>query len=112
MDELVECVKNKIRYDGRDRRRTNKGRPAMIDTGSPEKGIIADWMEAGLGFRNTTIMVNRHRVDEVRVPVGRNAVMNAFDRMDTLINKIQNCVKGMQKMLTGRLPDLDNVNNC
>ena len=42
----------------------------MIEVGSPEEVIIADWMEANLGFRNTTIMINRHRMDEGRVHVG------------------------------------------
>ena len=62
-------------------RRFNKGQPALIVPGSTEEAIIADWMEMNLGFRNTMVMVNTHRVEEGRQPVSRNAVMNAFDRM-------------------------------
>ena len=77
------------------------GRPNMIEAGSPEEFIIADWMEANLGFRNTTIMVNQHRIDEGRVPVGRNTVMNAFNRMDPLVTPIKKCVRVIQTMKIG-----------
>ena len=82
------------KYRGLDRRRNNKGQPKMILEGSSDEGIIADWMEANLGFRMTTIMVNQHRVEEGRFPVGRNAVMNAFDRMNPILSKIQKRCQG------------------
>ena len=45
-------------------------------------------MEHNLGFRNTLIMVNSHRVQEGKIPVGRNALMHVFDRMAPLANII------------------------
>ena len=47
-----------------------------------------------MGFRNTTIMVNHHRREEGRIPVGHNTVMNAFDRMQPLITKIEKRCQG------------------
>ena len=35
-----------------------KGRTPLIKRGSVDEGIIADWMEAGLGFGYTAKMVN------------------------------------------------------
>ena len=39
-------------------------------------------------FRNTLILVSTHRVEEGRQLVGRNAVMNAFDRMQPKVELI------------------------
>ena len=66
----------------------------MILEGSSDEGTVADWMEANIEFRMTTIMVNQHRVEEGRFPVGRNAVMNAFDRMNPILSKIQKRCQG------------------
>ena len=60
----------------------------MIDVGSVEESTIADWMEGGLRFRYTTNMVIEYRKDVGMEIVGRNAVMNHFDRMSTILNKI------------------------
>ena len=51
------------------------GRKTMIDKGTYEEAIIADWMEQGLGFRMTTLMVNQHRHEEGLIPVGRSCVI-------------------------------------
>ena len=51
-------------------------------------------MEMNLGFRNTLITVNAHRVEESTPPVGRNAMMNAFDRMQPKVELIQKVQQG------------------
>ena len=66
----------------------------MIVPGSGDEYIIVDWMEINLGFRNMLIMVNTHRVEEGRQPVGRNVIMNAFDRMNPLIDRIDKMPQG------------------
>ena len=48
------------KFDGNDIRTLNTGRPQIILPGSSEEGIIADWMEDNMGFRNTMVMVNQH----------------------------------------------------
>ena len=66
----------------------------IIEEGSPDEALIMDWMEDNMGFRQTTIFLNQHRVDEGRVPVGRSAVMSAFDRMRTKVDRVQKIVQG------------------
>ena len=94
LDDLRWCEQRKAKFNGKDKRQHNKGRPVVIVPGSSDESIIADWMECNLGFRNTLIMVNTHRVEEGRQPVGRNAIMNAFDRMNPLIDKIDKVPQG------------------
>ena len=81
LEAIVHCLKNKVSYNGLTKRNESSGRLQIIQTGSIEEGIIAEWMEAGLGFRFTTLMVKQHRIDESNYLIGRNAVMNHFDRM-------------------------------
>ena len=71
--------------------RHKKERPQIIQPGSVEEGITTEWMEGGLGFRFTTLMINQHRIGEGNYPVGCNAVMNHFDRMRLKITKMQKC---------------------
>ena len=54
------------------------GQPSVIDRGSIEENIIADWMEQGMVFRNTTIMVNEYINDEGKVHIECSAARNAF----------------------------------
>ena len=58
--------------------RLQEGVPLVIDRGTNEENIVPDWMEQGLGFRNTTRMVNKHRDDEGKAHIGYNAVRNVF----------------------------------
>ena len=51
----------------------NEGRPMLIKPGSIED-LIVDWMEQGLSFHNTTIIVNEHQLDKGEIHVGRNDV--------------------------------------
>ena len=90
-------------FNSRDGRSKNKGRPRIISPGSSDEGIIADWMEDNMGFRNTTVMVNQHRRDEGRGPVGKNAVMNAFDRMDPIPTHTEKMCQGDNKNKNWRL---------
>ena len=63
-------------------------RPVLIDPGSMEIHIIADWMEAGLGLCHTTQMVNECRLSHNKVHVGQNAIMSAFRSMLPVITKV------------------------
>ena len=71
---------------------TTTGRHILITKGSIEEELIARWMEAHLGFRMTTMLVNEHRREEGKERVGMSAVMNAFYRLQpkvTIIEKLQ-----------------------
>ena len=91
LQSCVTSMKNNLPYLGLTKRNECPGRPHIILPGSIEEGIVADWMEAGLGFEFTTSMVNEHRTDEVILPVSRSAVMNHFDRMNPVITKVKKC---------------------
>ena len=50
-------------------------------------------MEAGLGFRQTTAMVNQQRREEGRLVVGRSFVMLHFTKMQPKMCKNKKCGK-------------------
>ena len=66
----------------------------VIEAGSKDECLLADWLEDNLGFRRVTELLNEYRVDEARLPVERSAVMNAFNRMSPKIDRIQKTVQG------------------
>ena len=66
----------------------------MIKEGSPDEALIADWMEDNMWFRQTTIFLNQHRVEEGRVPVGQSVVISAFDWMMPKVDRVQKVVQG------------------
>ena len=47
-----------------------------------------------MGFRKTTQFLNEHRTEEGRMPVGRSAVMVAFDRIQPKIDRVEKEVQG------------------
>ena len=97
LNEVTITRQLKIPYDGLDYRRNNQGRPIMIEAGNADEALITDWMEDNMGFRQTTIFLNQHRVKEERVPAGRSAVMSCFDMMIPKIDRI----KKSHRLITG-----------
>ena len=73
----------------------NTRRPVVIEQGSKDESLLADRLEDNLGFRRATEFLNEHRVDEGRLPVGRSAVMNTFNRMSPKIDRIQKTLQGL-----------------
>ena len=61
-----------------------KGRPPAILPSLVKEGAIADWMEEGLRFRFTSMMMNQHRSEEGLPILGRSAIMNHFDKIPIL----------------------------
>jgi hypothetical protein len=62
-----------------------RGRKALIESGSFDEQLMADCIEGGFGYERTTIIVNRHRASEGRIPVGQSAVRNAVMRLNPVI---------------------------
>jgi hypothetical protein len=88
-----ENKQNNCRYDGYDKRKNNTGKHVVIEPGSYAEALIADWLEDNMGFRQTTAFLNQHRVEEGRIPVSKSAIMSAFDRMRSKIDKIEKTVQ-------------------
>ena len=60
-----------------------------MKTGSIEEQLIADWMEDGLGFHLTTMLVNVHQKEQCLPEVGIKAVYNTFHQLEPLFFKIE-----------------------
>ena len=84
LDAATDCAVTNKDYDSKNRRQ-NKGRPELISPVPVEEDLLALWVDTGLGFRNTTIMINQHFGEEELGFVGRNCVMNIFDRMNHIL---------------------------
>ena len=89
-----ECTKTKTTYTGDPFFHKNKGKEAVILEDSAEETIIADWIEENMGYRNDTMIVSAHRIDEGLGVVGRSAVMNAANRIAPFVTKVQNRNQG------------------
>ena len=51
-------IKNKTSYNGKSLTQYKPCRPQLIQHGSLDEEIIGEWMDAGLGFRRVTEMMN------------------------------------------------------
>ena len=92
LKEVRKCVSEGRIYKGFTDRKW--GKSSLLTSGSKEEHIIADWMEQGLGFRWTTMMVNHYRREVGLTIVGRNAVMYAFHRMKPTVTRIKKRSQG------------------
>ena len=93
LSETTKYKQQNIFYTGFTQR-DYRGDPPKIKPGSIEDCIIADWMEAELGFRQTPCMVKEHLLDYGLDHVGRNCIMNAFRRMQPIITKVRKWMQG------------------
>ena len=92
LEQCSLCATKNITYRGLTKANLReKGRCPSIQQGSVEEGIIADWMEAGLGFRFTTAMVNQNLMESGKTPVSLSAIYEHFDRMNPTLTKISKC---------------------
>jgi len=90
LDLIISNFKNGTVFDGI--HESAAGRPVSIKPGSVEETLIADWMEAHVGFRMTTLLVNEHRKEQGKERLSVSAVMSAFYRLQpkiTVIEKVQ-----------------------
>ena len=59
LQHIMICIRAGLPFAGK--LGTTTGRHILITKGSIEEELIARWMEAHLGFRMTTMLVNEHR---------------------------------------------------
>ena len=72
LEDVWECQKNGLEYSG-ERRAGSGGQNKLIELDSIEAQIVADGIEGGLGLTQTTYLVNKHRLKNSLVHVGRSA---------------------------------------
>ena len=65
----------------------------MTLSGSGNKGIIADYMEASMGFLNT-VMVNHYQHEDGHAPTGCNLIIHAFDLVNPKLTRIEKLYQG------------------
>ena len=61
LQEIMRCAAEGDEFNGKIEKKSKQGRKIIILPGSFEELLIANWMEAHCGFRQTTVMVNEHR---------------------------------------------------
>ena len=61
LEEIKRCAVYGLEFNGKIEPKEKLGRKIIILPGSVEELLIANWMEAYCGFRQTTFMVNEHR---------------------------------------------------
>jgi hypothetical protein len=74
--------------------RSNVGRPASVSQKSYELQIIADAIEGGQGITGATLLVNEHRAEDGKEPLGRSAVYNASLSLSPKIIEIKSMSQG------------------
>ena len=72
------CLKNGVEYTGLDKLQKEYIGRRVLNSGSIEEQLIADWMEDGLGFCLTTMLLNVHQDKQCLPKVEKKAVYNTF----------------------------------
>ena len=93
----MRCAAEGIEFNGKIEKKSKQGRKIIILPGSFEELLIANWMEAYCGFRQTTVMVNEHRRQQGDERVSVYAVMAAFYRLQPKIDVLQKVQSGGDK---------------
>jgi len=58
--DVIDCLKKGVEHTGKDKFQKEYIGRRILKTGSIEEQLIADWMEDGLGFCLTTMLINVH----------------------------------------------------
>ena len=94
LQEITKCMREGVLFDGSIENENTQGRKIIISPGSFEELLIANWMEAHCGFRQTTFMVNEHRRQQGDDDVSVYAVMAAFYRLQPKVDVIKKVQSG------------------
>ena len=73
---------------------TNMGRPSTIEKSSIELQIIADAIKGGQSMDDATVLVNEHRQEDGKEPLGRTAVYKASLSLAPNVTTIQSMSQG------------------
>ena len=87
--ECEELLCKGLSFNQNKSKKLRTGRPPVILPGSVEEGIIADWMEANMGARMTTKMVNEHRRSQGLDTVSKNVILRHVKRMTPKVTTIK-----------------------
>ena len=104
LEEIMRCAVEGIEFNGKIESKHKLGRKIIILPGSAEELLIANWMEAHCGFRQTTYMVKEYRRQQGDTRVSVYAVMSAFYRLQPKVDILQKIQSGgeNEKWITAR----------
>ena len=97
LEEIVRCAAEGVMFDGKIEAKDKTGRQIIILPGSIEELLIANYMEAYCGFRQTTFIVNEHRRQQGDERVSVYCVMAAFYRLKPKVDVLQKVQSGGDK---------------
>ena len=97
LEEIMRCATEGVDFNGKIEKKNKEGRKIIILPGSFEELLIANWMEAYCGFRQTTVMVNEHRRQQGDENVSVYTVMATFYRLQPKIDVLTKVQSGGEK---------------
>ena len=89
LNDVTDCLARGLEYDGSREQIDNVRESRKLKAGSLDEQLIANWMEDGLGFRLTTMLLNSHRQQQGLPLVGLKSVYNAIHRMSPRFSRIE-----------------------
>ena len=69
---FVRCLELGIEYIGDKEKDYIERNTRKLKPGSIDEQLVANWMEDGLGFRRTTMLLNVHRKEQGLLEIGKN----------------------------------------
>ena len=87
LKDVTDCLKKGLEYD-RERQQYDEVRETRkLKVGSLDEQLIPNWIEDGLGFRQTTMLLNSHHQQQGLPLVGQKSVYNAINWLSPKILK-------------------------
>ena len=73
LNDVIAYLEKGIEYNGKRQQIDILRDTRKLKTGSVNEQLIADWIEDGLGFRLTTMLLNSHRQQQGLTLVGQKS---------------------------------------
>ena len=78
LNDVTDCLERGLEYD-RERQQYDEVRETRkLNVGSLDEQLMVDWIEDGVGFRLTTMLLNSHHQQRGLPEVGQKSVYNAI----------------------------------
>ena len=88
LNDVTACLEEGLEYDGSRKQIDVVRETRKLKAGSLDEQLIADWMEDGLGYRLTTMLLNSHRQQQGLPLVGLKSIYNAINRLSPRFSRI------------------------
>ena len=89
LNDVTDCLDRGIEYNGKRQQFDILRGTRKLKLGSLDEQLIADWIEDGLGFRLTTMLLNSHSQQQGLTLVGQKSVYNAINQLSPRFSRIE-----------------------